>query len=231
VVLFLALGVLVFLCLLVVPGFGEIFSDFDLELPVMTQLVLNLSNLLRFHTGNLLLSALAILVLAYLAFRLVTARGLLGQWLGFLSAGSTHDVASVALFTHRLADLLDADLALPSALRLASAGCRRGTLRRAAHRLATYEEGPQTDHPGGPPTRGLPATLTAAISASGPNQKSNTILLRELAEMYAQWIQQRLDLSGGMAGPLAIWAAGLVVGFIVLSLFLPLIDLINGLTG
>jgi type II secretory pathway component PulF len=231
VVLILALGILVFLCLVVVPGFGEIFSDFDLELPMMTQLVLNLSDLLRFHAGSLLLSALAILALAYLALRLVTTRGLLDHWLGFLSAGSSRDVASVALFTRRLANLLDADLALPSALRLASAGCHRGTLRRAANRWASNEEGHQTDHPGGRAPRGLPATLTAAVTDYRSQQKPNTILLRELAEMYAQWVQQRLDRSGGLVGTLTLWAAGLAVGFVVLSLFLPLVDLINGLTG
>jgi len=230
VVLLLALGILVFLCLWVVPAFGEIFSDFGLQLPKMTLLLLELSDLLRFHAGSLLLTALTILALAYLAIRLFTARGVLGYWFGFLTAGSSRDVASVALFTSRLADLLDADLALPCALRLASAGCRRGALQRAAQRLARYQERPSTDHPG-PAIRGLPATLTAALATRGPGKKPNPVLLRELAEMYAQWVHQRLDRSSGPAVPLAAWAAVLAVGFVVIALFVPLVGLIHGLTG
>ena len=229
VVLVLALGVLVFLSVTVVPGFGEIFDDFDLQLPGITLLALNLSDLIRFHAGRLVASMLACGVLGYLALRLLTAGGLLGHWFGFLTAGSSNDVVSVALFTRRLADLLDADLTLPTALRLASCGCRRGTLRRSAYQLASHYE--QTDIPSEMAPRGLPPTLTAAITAGGPNQKPSTVLLWELADMYGQWVQQRFSRSGGLVGPLAVWAAGLVVGFVVLSLLVPLFDLINGLTG
>ena len=56
-------------------------------------------------------------------------------------------------------------------------------------------------------------------------------LLKELSAGYAQRVRERFSWTGGIVEPLAIAMVGLIVIGVVLALFLPLIQLVNNLSG
>ena len=56
-------------------------------------------------------------------------------------------------------------------------------------------------------------------------------LLREVAQSHAQRAAKLLSWTQGVMEPLAICVLGILVGFTVLSLILPLVRLIQGLSG
>jgi type II secretory pathway component PulF len=56
-------------------------------------------------------------------------------------------------------------------------------------------------------------------------------LLGEMSAIYNDRAARRLSWTHGAAAPLAICLIGVVVGFAVIGLFLPLVQLINSLSG
>ena len=66
-VLVVFFGIAVVMCIFVIPNFEEIFSDMDMELPILTQIVLGAANLVR-KWGIILFLALAGLVGAAVFF-------------------------------------------------------------------------------------------------------------------------------------------------------------------
>ena len=65
---------------------------------------------------------------------------------------------------------------------------------------------------------------------SGPDGGPDIALLRELSAMYGDRAAQRVDWSSGVLAQLAIVMVGLVVGYVVLALFMPLFSMVSSLS-
>jgi type II secretory pathway component PulF len=133
---------------------------------------------------------------------------------------------AIARFAQFTADLLEADLTPPNAVRLAGIAAGSPPLRRAAWRAARdLESGGDVARPA---NRNL-LTATVLHALAGPQHASRIRLLREICAAYAERARVRLSWTHGIIEPLAILAIGLIVGLTVLALFLPLVSLIQGL--
>jgi len=229
VVTMLAFGVLAFLAIVAVPVFSDIFQDFQLDLPKLTLGIIWFSDAIRFHPLSLLLSLAGLVATMYVIARLVpTWRPTAEVW-GYFTRGGTRELAALASFTQRLAELVRAGLSLPTALRLAIQDCSRVRLRRAVNELATYAEDERVALSGSSIAKVFPSTLVYALQSG--DGKPNVCLLDELAGLYADRVRNRVNLSTGLSSQFAVVVVGIVVGLIVLALLLPLIALIEGLTG
>ena len=76
----------------------------------------------------------------------------------------------------------------------------------------------------------LTSTVHYALAADMPTS-ARVHLLKEVSSCYADRTRNRLSWTRGIIEPIAISAVGLVVGFVVLALYVPLIDLINNLAS
>jgi type IV pilus assembly protein PilC len=145
---------------------------------------------------------------------------------GGLTKGSSRQVSGMASFVRRLAEALQAGFPLSAALRLVGRASGKGWLKRETQLLAEeVDSGSEQPWPSK-----LPPTLLYALRA-GFGATPNLVLLQELAELYAERVRTRYDWSTGFVPQIAILAVGLVVGIVVLAIFLPLAQLINGLSG
>jgi len=224
-----ALGVLVFLCISVVPTFRSIFYDFDLDLPGLTILLLTISNLVSYHPVSFTLGTLAALVGVYSLFRLIRTWGLPGRIGNALTAGNSLQLAAMARFTRGLAEALDAGLELPFALRLAGRSEGRSPIRRVALQLADDMEQKDFDLKNTPSAQQFPTTVVHALQA-GLDDTPNIPLLRQLAELYTSRVRDRYNWSTGFLAQFVLVGIGLTVGMVVLTLFIPLVELVNGLS-
>ncbi len=225
-----ALIVFIFLCIAVVPTFKNIFRDFGFELPSLTVGVIELSDMIVQHPVELVLGVLAGAVTLYLLFRLFSAWGLFGRVWNVLATGNSRQVTATAQFTRRLAEALEAGMALPTALRLAGSTEGRSRTRQIALQLAHAAEQENYDLKESPWARRLPATVVHAMQA-GPDGKPNIVLLQQLAELYTERVRDRYDWSTGFLSQFAIIVLGLTVGVVMFSLLMPLVDLITKLSG
>jgi type II secretory pathway component PulF len=222
----LAMLVLILLCVTVVPGFSSMFDDFGMELPGLSRLIIDFSNEIRFHPGRFVTLLLLFPPLCLFLIQLVIATGVPGFLFGGLTKGNSRQVSAMASFIRRLAELLQAGFPLPMSLRLAGRASGRGRLKREAMSLAEKTESGAEK----PWSSKFPPTLLYALRA-GPGGGPNIRLLQELAELYAERVRARFDWSSGFVPQLAILAVGFVVAIVVLALYLPLVELVNGLSG
>ena len=223
----LATVVLTAISVLIIPGFREVFLDFDLELPAFTLLILKISHWINSGWIVVVVGVLvATGVLAAYAGRSLPSSifGWLADRLGVPFGRST----AIARFTRFLADLLEAGLSIPDALRIAAISSRRRRLRRVAGRLADQiESGAEVsiemyEH-------ALTTTALHALHSEMP-RASQIRLLKEISQSYAERARARLSWTRGVLEPIAIIVIGLAVGAVVIALFLPLVRLVEGLS-
>jgi type II secretory pathway component PulF len=223
----LALAVLAALSIFVIPIFRDIFTGFGLRLPAFTVFVLTVADWIA--SGRVLIVAALLLIAAVVlrqSTRLLPEYVLhwcgdhLGLWWGRPTA--------LARFSQFTADLLEAELGVPQAVRLAGIATGNPPIRRAASRAASDLDAGSNLDPSGSKTI-LTATVLHALR-SNTAATSRIGLLREISASYADRARRRLSWTRGIIEPLAVCVIGLVVGGTVLALFLPLVSLIHGLS-
>ncbi len=221
----LSLLVLVLLGRTIVPGFAEIFRDFGLELPPLTQLSLAFSKLCQGWGVFLppILTLLAVIIAGWGARRIENVP-LIGPTLATMlpQAGMRAGRGQLARY---LTQLLDAGLPMKSALATASAATNHTSIRSAGAVLAQREV--LDEHKLWKPIRAIGPVNFWALTSELPTA-TQTRVLAELSNCYGE---QNHPASRQMwFGPLAIVCVGLVVAWVVISLFLPLVKLVEGLS-
>jgi type IV pilus assembly protein PilC len=223
----LAVVVMTALSLFVIPEFRTIFADFELELPQFTFWVLNVASFLA-RWGVVIIICLALLfaLLVSSAYRLLpeSAFGWMGDWIRAPFRRRT----AVARFARFMADLLEAGVSLPDALRIAGFTVHFSRMRQAAWRLANEAESAGGISQGAAERR-LSATVAYALAHDAP-AASRVRLLREISNCHAERVRVGLSWTTGIVEPIAICVVGFVVGCAVLGLFLPLVSLIEALS-
>lgn len=214
----------------VVPTFEIIFNDFDTPLPPPTLLVVYVCRLMRRFSWLIVLS-LAFLLVA--SFILLKADGWRSHVTSILYrvpiVGRTLRYFDTARFVDLLSLLMDGDIPLPIDLRLAGEGTGSAPIQMAAYRLAHRVSQGIAINDGAADLAVFPATLLNSIRR-GPPASSMTSLLRGIAEMFHQQSRQRAMMVAVVCGPILLVVAGCLVGFVVLSLFLPLVSLVQNLS-
>lgn len=224
----LAIVVMVTMSLMVIPTFREIFREFDLELPSATRIVLAIAAAIE--SGWLIYLTLALIVFGFvgwMGFRYLPAkwREQISRW----TLGRGRRLMLVGQLEGRVADLLEAGLTPPQALRAAATSVHHPALAAQARRLADCL-GASDGAFAQSGRRLLTHTFTQAMEQELAD-RSRIHLLRELGNAHADRVTNRLIWKQGVLfGPLAIVVVGLIVGFTVLALFLPLVRLVEGLT-
>jgi type IV pilus assembly protein PilC len=227
-ILGLAALVIVALSFLVVPVFRDIFREFELRLPPITVVIIRIAEWIT--SGRVLLAAGGVAIAGFLlvgASRLLPAR--IQAWFGDRFGTPLGRTTALARFTQFAADLLEAGLPTPSALRVAGYATNSMRLRRAAWRLAR-----EIDRGSGiavPLARDpLSQTVRHALEAEMPPE-ARVKLLREVSRCHARRGALRLSWTRGLIEPIGICVVGVIVGGTVLALFMPLFSLIQGLSA
>lgn len=227
VVLAIAALVIVMFAFLIVPTFRDIFNDFEVELPSLTVVVLNVAHWIT--SGQVLIAAGIVAVAALLiriAFRAVpqSVRNWWTDRWGTRIGRSTH----TARFCYFMADLLETGMSVQDAVQIAGVACKQSRLQRRASEITKVLE-PQMEAAAlvKPPRDSH--VLTHTLTSDMPTA-SRICVLRELGSSYLDRIRFRVAWASGVFEPLAICLVGALVGLTVVGLFLPLVKLVQSLT-
>ncbi len=230
-----AVGLVYFLMVRVVPVFAEIFRDFGGRLPAPTQLLVDFSDFVT-RNGFLIACGFIVLILLGLTVRRLTRRtesgSLAGDWLKSMLPifGRVYHQASLARFCRPLKILLDARVPILESLQLAAASSGNAVLEKAVAR--------------GAERIAAGATLADALEETGYFDNGFCWLLRNaeqrgaapqaldiLQEEYERSLDRMRKSILLMIGPVVAVVIGLIVGFIVLSLYLPIFSLGDVVSG
>jgi type II secretory pathway component PulF len=225
-VLVMATLVFVALSFIVIPIFAAVFSDWDIDLPAFTRVIIALASWVT-H-GQALIFALFCTAVGLILW---AARGFLPESIRcFFRDRFSPPLgrrAALSKFARFTADLLEGGLGISEAIRIAGIATNKSHISTAARQLAT-EIGPRTSAARQLSEGPLTAAVLFAVRAE-MNTLARIHLLREISNCYATRNRLRLLWMRSLIEPLSICVVGAVVGGIVIALYLPLVNLINGL--
>ena len=227
----IAFALFAFLGFTVLPQFQQIFKEFNLQLPSVTQLVMVVGEHPAVFVG-LPLVAVGVAVLLWLVLRLTP--GGRRAWARFVYAipvvGTLLRAARIAALSELLAVLVEHEVPLPEAFRLAGAASSDPLSARNADAVADdLARGvPLADALTG---RGLVPEWVAWMTGAGARRGTLGPALRQVAVVYRRQVEARSTLLRSVLPPLLVLGtAGVLVGVFVVALMLPLIKLLEGLT-
>ena len=210
----------------IVPKFQEIFEQLQMkELPAPTQILLNLSNFMR----NQFLACIGIVVAVGVSFflyiRTKTGRR---HWDWFLLHapvfGPLFRKVAISRFSRTFATLIQSGVPMLGALDIVASTAGNVIVEEAV--LKARDAVSKGETLGDPlaATKVFPPMVTRMISI-GEKTGALEKLLMKISEFYDQEVRATVKALTSLIEPLLIATMGVIVGFIVLSIFLPIIKI------
>lgn len=217
----------------IVPRFAELFADFGMNLPTVTQAILNLGEAARRPEFLLAPLTMGLTGLAVWAWFRATPRGR-RSWVRFVYAipivGTLIRSARLAAFADLLAVLVEYGIPLPEAFRLAADASSDPIMAEDAREAANELE---IGEPIGVALRGkgLVPEWVAWMAGAGADRNQLGPALRQIAAVYRRQVDSRAALlRTALPSFLILFTAGVLIGGFIISLILPLIRLMEGLS-
>ena len=227
VVLTFAIGLIIFITVVVVPQFKKMFEDFGAELPIPTKITISISNFL-INYGIYLLIILIGLIFVFLNFiKTKTGKKMFDKFL--LSVPKLDDLmrkVAIAKFSRTLATLIRSGVNIINALEI-SEKTAGNTIYEEIIRDAriSIQQGETiantlTDN------EYFPVMVVKMIDI-GERTGSLESMLSKVAEFYEEEVDVAIATLTSLIEPLLIIFLGGAVGFIIVSIFLPMIKLVQ----
>jgi len=222
-----SIGMIIFMMKFVVPMFAELFRQFKGELPAITRLMMKMSNGLSDYGGVSLLFFLCVTFGLYSQRKRIWYRRVASELiLRTPIVGSMVRKVYLARFCQSMSLLLSAHTPLNAAINLV---CKMVEFYPIEVSLAVVNE---------EITKG--ARLNVSLAKFPIYEKRMTSLLKVaeevkqmdkmfgvLAKQYNDEVDHQTKLLGNIIQPILLLVLGIVVGFIVLAMYMPLFQLSN----
>ncbi len=221
----LVIALMIFLLAVVVPQFAVLYDQMGSKLPAMTMALLNFGKWLH---HNILWLFLGLLCIAGVAYRFsITERGrdlIDGFRVGLPVFGKIWLKYQVALFSRTLSTLLTGGLPLVPSLETAARSISSRRVSKAVFSsIATVREGKSLAesliH-----TNIFPGLSTEMITV-GEQTGALPQMLNSVAEFFEEDVSTALTASLALIEPAILIVMGIVVVFILISLYLPIFSL------
>jgi type IV pilus assembly protein PilC len=235
VVIMFAVGIVTMIMIVVVPKFEEIFLDFDTELPGVTVMLISISNWFVKGTPP----GWAVIVFGPIA--MIIFMKLLNQSKGgrfakdsvFLKMpvmGQIIEKSSVARFCRTLGTLVTAGVPILEAINITKETAGNEVYSRALSKVHdSIREGDSFAEPlrAAKVVDGIVVNMVSVGEETGELDK----MLIKVADNYDEEVETLVGSLISVLEPIMVAVLGVIVGFIVIALFLPLVKLISSMTG
>ncbi len=231
IVLLLALGIMVFLLIFIVPRFETIFHDMlgDKPLPVITLFVIGASNFMKDHWAVLLGALVGLLALCKIAARTRTGRAVLDRIkLHAPIFGDLLRKTSISRFSRTLGTLVTSGVPILQALDITRETAGNRIVARAISQVHdSVKEGETITQPL-EASSVFPPMVISMIDVGEETGQLPEMLLK-IAEVYDDEVDNSVASLTSLLEPIMIVLLALIVGTIVIALFMPLVSIISGL--
>ncbi|MBF0484122.1 MAG: type II secretion system F family protein [Candidatus Omnitrophica bacterium] len=209
----------------VVPTFSGIYSSFGKELPPMTQVLVNTSNFLRSY---LLLVVAAIVGLIFAMNRWhKTEKGAVaidGAILRMPVFGELLRKVAVSRFTRTLATLVQSGVPILESLNIVEKTIGNRVLENVIKDVQTSVRQGESLAVPLEKSSVFPPMVTRMISIGEKSGQMEKMLLK-VSEFYDDQVDTAVEGLTSMIEPLIIGVMGIVIGFIVVALFMPILSM------
>jgi len=225
VVISMAIIITIILLVKVVPTFASIYASFDQELPAMTKILINLSHILK---TQLIWYAGGGVVLGFILNRWSrTEKGALTidrakLWMPVF--GELIRKVAISRFSRTLATLIQSGVPILEALEIVGKTSGNKVLEVVIENVKnTVREGESIAAP--LVKSGVFPSMVTRMIAIGEKSGQLAKMLNKIAEFYDDQVDTAVAGLTSLIEPLIIGFLGIVVGFIVIALFLPIMSI------
>jgi len=222
----LAVGVIIFLMTFFIPQFTGIFASFGANLPLMTQIVIACSNILRRYFPVVL----AVLIIGFFAWRRLVATPGGRRWIEKIMLATPYlgrVIAQFALvrFARMLGTLVGAGVPLVASLRVAREAIGNQILADTVSKaIEQVQRGEPLSRSLASSPRLFPPSVVEMVAVAEETARLDKELLR-LAATYETDLDRQLRLLVSVAEPAMLFAMAGFIGTIVISMLMPVFDL------
>ncbi len=234
IVMFIAVAIMVFLMLVIVPRFEKIFEDMlgdKNKLPELTKVVIGFS---RWMGDNILFLAGGV-VLAVVGWKMFAStkngrRTIDKMKLRMPLFGDVQRKTAISRFTRTLGTLVTSGVPILQALNITRETAGNTIVSDAIVKVHdAVKEGESMVAPL-ESSNVFPPMVISMVDVGEETGQLPEMLLK-IADVYEDEVDNSVSALTSMLEPLMIVVLALVVGVIVMALFLPLIEVIKGLSG
>ena len=225
----LVLGITGFLMIGVVPTFETVFDSMEIELPAITQAVLDFSKFLSANAVAVY-GGLIGAVIGFLMFRKTPLgmRLLDRVTLRLPVFGPLFQKVCLARFSRTFATLVRSGVPIMSTLEIVAATSGNWVLERTVLRSREAVRGGDLLSDPLAEERIFPPMVTRMI-AIGERTGALELLLEKIAEFYDSQVKAQVKGLTSLIEPLLIAFMGVIVGGVVLAIFLPILEMVTSL--
>jgi type IV pilus assembly protein PilC len=233
VIIFVAMSIVTFLMIFIVPKFQEIFRDLleGKPLPGITQFVIGISNLIQ-HQALLVVAAIAGLVIA-IKFIGKTPKGRYAIDKVKLNApvfGPLIRKVAIARFTRTLGTLIASGVPILQALNIVRETAGNAVVADAVSKVHdAVKEGERIVQPL-EASKVFPAMVVSMVDV-GEETGALPDMLMKIADVYDDEVDNAVGAMTSLLEPIMIVFLAVIVGTIVIAMVMPLISVIGSLGG
>ncbi len=231
IVLSLAMIIMAFLMVFIVPKFQSIFHDMlgDKPLPAITQFVIDISNFMQ-HDWLILIGGLIALFVGFRFFaRSTSGRATLDRIaLRAPLFGDLTRKSSISRFARTLGTLVTSGVPILQALNITRETADNTVIAKAITQVHdSVKEGESIVQPL-EASKAFPPMVISMIDVGEETGQLPEMLLK-IAEVYDDEVDNAVAGLTSMLEPIMIVLLAVIVGTIVIALFMPLVSIISGL--
>jgi type IV pilus assembly protein PilC len=211
----------------VLPNFSEFYKDFESQLPLLTLALIDFSKFVRSHMVHwIVLAVLAVLLYARLRREPKALIWMEKKKLKIPFGRVLWVESAISLFGRTLSLLLHAGVPLLGSVGLAAQAIPNKYLASLAARLpSNIKNGESLSEALGHDAFFPPLALD--MVRIGETSANLGGMLKEIADVYDESIQSRIDTLVSLVEPVIIIFMGVLVAFMLLSVYLPIFNIIK----
>lgn len=231
VVLLASMGIVAGLLIVVIPQFETIFETMlqGASLPRMTQWVLNISRVSQQYGFYMIAGIVSIGVILRLLIGLSLVRTILHQiQLAFPVLGEILKKSLLARFCRTLSVLRDSAVPILDAIETASKTMNNEVLEQIFDRVRDRLIEGDTLAKSLESEKTIPPIIVGMIEV-GEATGDLPAMLRQISDTYEQEVNVSIDGVTTLIEPIMILVLALIIGFLVISLFLPIVEIMEHL--
>jgi type IV pilus assembly protein PilC len=221
-VIIISAGLVTVILLFIVPRFQELYEGAGAKLPGVTMILVNASYVIRYRAPYVLGGIVLLVLVLWQINKTNAGKHILDVIkLKLPVFGNLIQKASVARFARTFSTLLDAGVPILQALVIVKDTAGNEVVARAMVKVhASIREGdtisePMKECPVFPP-------LVVHMIAVGEETGAIDKMLAKVAEAYEREVDSAVDGLTALIEPLLIVFLGILIGFIVIALYMPL---------
>lgn len=231
VIMVLAIGIVIFLVTYILPTFVQLFEGMSLTLPLPTQILMGITKAFQ-NWIMVLCIVVSIIIIAMVLSRYVQTPTGRKQYdllkLNVPVFGLLNKKVSISRFCRTLGTLLSSGVPIMQALEIVGKASGNEIIAQTVGKVReSIREGESIAAPLG--ASGLFPPMVTQMVAVGEETGNLDAMLSKIADFYDTEVEYMLASLTSMLEPIMIVGMGGVVGFIVISVFLPLYQLIGSM--